>query len=310
MSAREANEAVALVAAWCAGLRQVGGVDVAHADYRDVSSAGGDARVHAVVVAGAPVAIVKRHRSVRKYRQEVTALLRFAPALAEAAPQLLAHEDGRLLLLMSVVRGRPLASLPLERAGEEHAHRALGALTARLHRVPHVDADRLPAADAFRRRVDAWCARAAGVVAPSALATVRALASDTAGALDGAARVPCHRDLAPRNVVVEAAGGRAVRVGFVDFEHARPDLPWFDLVRLAVEVWAERPDLEAAFMDGYGAPPHAGGAPGAAWSELDTRILASAVALHGVATLAWGARHGDAALMRSGRAVLARVAPG
>lgn len=310
MSAREANGAAAQVAAWCAALRQVGGVDVARASYVDVSTAGGDARVHAVVVAGAPVAIAKRHRSVRKYRQEVAALTRFAPALAEAAPQLLAHDDAQLLLLMSVVRGRPLASLALERANEQDAHRALGALTARLHRVPYVDADPLPAPDAFRRRVEAWCARAAGVVAPSVVDAVRGIAREATPALEGASRVPCHRDLAPRNVVVRGADGQAVLVGLVDFEHARPDLPWFDLVRLATEVWGERPDLEAAFMDGYGAPPRAGGGAEAAWSELDARILASAVAVHGLATLVWGARHGDAALTRLGRAILARVAPG
>lgn len=310
MSARERNDAVAQVAAWCAELRQVGGVDVAHASYVDVSTAGGDARVHAVVVAGVPVAVAKRHGSVRKYRQEVAALTRFAPALAGAAPQLLAHDDAQLLVLMSVVRGRPLASLPLERADEQDAHRALGALTARLHRVPHVDADPLPAPDAFRRRVDAWCARAADDVAPTVVDAVRGMAREAAPALAGASRVPCHRDLAPRNVVVRGGDGQAVHVGLVDFEHARPDLPWFDLVRLATEVWAERPDLEAAFLDGYGAPPRAGSVPGAAWGERDARILASAVALHGLATLAWGARHGDAALTRLGRAILARAVPG
>lgn len=60
--------------------------------------------------------------------------------------------------------------------------------------------------------------------------------------------VPCHLDYTPRNLLATTTADVAV----IDFEHSRYDLAARDLVRLATRVWANRPDLERAFLHGYG----------------------------------------------------------
>ncbi len=60
-------------------------------------------------------------------------------------------------------------------------------------------------------------------------------------------QVPCHRDYNLRNWLV-AAGA----VYVIDFELSRLDVWVTDLIRLHFGVWATRPDLQEAFLDGYG----------------------------------------------------------
>ena len=50
---------------------------------------------------------------------------------------------------------------------------------------------------------------------------------------------------------IEAARTRA-DFFIIDFEHSRYDLAGRDLVRLATRVWANQPNLEDAFLYGYG----------------------------------------------------------
>lgn len=60
--------------------------------------------------------------------------------------------------------------------------------------------------------------------------------------------VPCHLDFTARNLIVQPNGDLAV----TDFEHSRRDLAARDLVRLATRIWPQHPDLEEAFLRGYG----------------------------------------------------------
>jgi thiamine kinase-like enzyme len=59
--------------------------------------------------------------------------------------------------------------------------------------------------------------------------------------------VPCHRDYTPRNWLVDAG-----RLYVVDFEWTGPDVWISDLARLHLGAWASRPDLQDAFVHGYG----------------------------------------------------------
>jgi hypothetical protein len=300
------------------------------ATFAERTTPGGDARVWSVHLAGAndrvvtgdgragaPAAFLKRHRSARKYRQEVAALRSWAPALAPDAPQLLARDDTALVLLTTAVGGTPLDALDLDRPAAVAAYRALGDFTRRLHALPNPEDDPMPPAEAYRLRVTAWCDGAAGRVDAATIGDVRAFALEAEAALGSARRVPCHRDLAPRNVLVAGAArvGPAgespptlqapqnqttLSVGVIDFEHARADLRWFDLVRLQAEVWHDRPELKEAFFDTW--------RERSAWTGTDEAILARCVALHALATTAWAARHGDARLEACGRRLLDRVA--
>ena len=52
----------------------------------------------------------------------------------------------------------------------------------------------------------------------------------------------------------QLADQHAGDVSLIDFEHARINLPARDFVRLRFRIWAARPDLRDAFLDGYGRP--------------------------------------------------------
>ena len=87
---------------------------------------------------------------------------------------------------------------------------------------------------------------AAGLLTPFELGFARIQVAALA-AVTSAVQVPCHRDYTPRNWLVHDG---AVRV--IDFEWARLDTPPADLARLHLGAWEGRPDLRAAFLDGYG----------------------------------------------------------
>lgn len=62
--------------------------------------------------------------------------------------------------------------------------------------------------------------------------------------------VPTHGDWQPRNWLIDAGSVRVIDFGRYD---ARPAAT--DLCRLATQQWALRPDLEQAFIKGYGSDP-------------------------------------------------------
>lgn len=62
--------------------------------------------------------------------------------------------------------------------------------------------------------------------------------------------VPTHGDWQPRNWLIDEGNIRVIDFGRFD---RRP--PATDLCRLAAQQWKEAPELEAAFLDGYGSDP-------------------------------------------------------
>lgn len=211
---------------------------------------------------------LKAHAHRRQARQEMAAYRDWAPHLDEI-PRLLAHRLAPCPALL-------LATLPgdsalLDDAMDPHdVHRRAGRFAARLHGLAFVDADPMPLEDAVQLRLASWRARAARVIDA---ATLRALTSAIEGGppLEGS-RVPCHRDFQPRNWIV---GGDDF--GVIDFEHAKPDAPLVDFVRLENGPWRERPTLRDAFFVGYGTP----------LDETTARRLARLSALDRLATMTW-----------------------
>ncbi|MEZ4319351.1 MAG: aminotransferase class I/II-fold pyridoxal phosphate-dependent enzyme [Myxococcota bacterium] len=158
---------------------------------------------------------------------------------------------------------------------DPEVHSAAGLWLRHWHR-PIEDAD-LPLVDAFAARIreSAHVAAELGVD----------LSLDPS--LFAGSRVYCHRDFRPANWVWNA---EQRRFHAIDFEHARPDHPLVDLVKLATEVWPEHPELERAFLHAYG--------------PVDRAVLDGLVRLHGVNTLGWGVRHDDARYRELGRRIL------
>jgi Ser/Thr protein kinase RdoA (MazF antagonist) len=237
--------------------------------------------------------IVKRCAGSDAFRRERDAYRHLAAEGVGATPRLLADDASRGTLLLEARPGTP--DLPAEHPHAAAVHEAAGAWLARLHRARPFGHDPLPLEDAYRARADRGLARADGAVAPTDLARVRALLDAAVPRLGGVERVPCQRDHAPRNWLVEEGTLTAV----IDFEHARDDLAEADLIPLAREVWPAWPHLRAAFLRGY----HAAGGPAdpaAAW-------MPALIALDAVSTVAWAIRHRDGQLEAVGRQALARA---
>lgn len=74
----------------------------------------------------------------------------------------------------------------------------------------------------------------------------------------------------------------------------------FDIVRLACGPWVGRPDLRAAFFEGYGRE----------LTDKVERSLRCLAALDAVSAISWGVPHHDPEIVARGRATLARLERG
>jgi len=147
---------------------------------------------------------------------------------AESAVAQLVVDDGHRAYLKAHRQARKHRQ---ERAALLQVREAAGAWLQRLHRLPPVDDDPLPLEEAVRARLEGWSRRAAGRLAPETLRWASARVGDAD--LAGVRRVPCHRDIVPRNWLWDDTTGLCV----IDFEHAQPDVWWVDVHRLADEPW-------------------------------------------------------------------------
>ncbi|PRP89883.1 homoserine kinase [Enhygromyxa salina] len=262
---------------------------------------GGPARVFGVDVelgeGGARAVVVKCFDSPRLFAQERDALGRWldvtgelggarVPALVAVAPS----ERALVYARLPGVRPEPAGA----DADAPAIHRAAGRFLAALHRLDIPDRDPLPLAEALARRYRSW-ARAVAQIEGALDADQQRLVEElapSAASFGAVTRVPCHRDFTPDNWLWD---GR--RLAVIDFEHARLDLALGDLAKLAVE-WPARPELRLAFFAGYGR----------SLSAADDTRLRIVVALHGLASLAWGLRHGAPRFVAEGQRALALAA--
>lgn len=245
----------------------------------------GQSRV-ARVRTGAGDVVVKWERSARDLEREVTALRDWAPALGDDAGQLLAVDADAHVLVLTHVPGAP-ASGPV--GLDPETHRRAGALLARLHAsAPGVPDEEY--GERLLAELEEKAAVHASLVDPRELAALRAIAAPVAS-VRTMRLVPAHRDYGPRNWLVDGDG----HVRVIDFAHAELS-PWaVDLQKLTMREWRGRPDLEAAFLEGYGRVP----------DDEDRLVLRAYVALSTLATIAWSIAHDDAAFEAEARSVLA-----
>ena len=100
--------------------------------------------------------------------------------------------------------------------------------------------------------------------------------------------VPTHGDFQPRNWLVDSGVVRLIDFGCADLRPA-----YTDLTRLSYRDFARDPDLESAFIDGYGADPRRTGT----WTRNRIR--------EGVSTAAWSYQAGDEQFEQEGLRLLA-----
>jgi len=187
--------------------------------------------------------VVKQHATRSKHQREVHAYRHWAGSLGSSAAALRAVDDAAMVIVTSALPGRVHSGdLPAS------AHRQAGAALRRFHDA--APPRELPwFHDWLHGRAGHWSGQAATLLSAADTAVIGshlAALAETKVPPGG----PCHLDFQPRNWVISRSGD----VSLIDFEHARIDLPARDLVRLRFRIWAARPDLRDAFLDGYGRP--------------------------------------------------------
>jgi hypothetical protein len=102
--------------------------------------------------------------------------------------------------------------------------------------------------------------------------------------------VPTHGDWQPRNWLIHKG-----IVGVIDFGRAATRPALTDFARLAVQEFRRDPDLEAAFLDGYGCDPRERDA----WHRTRVR--------EAIGTACWASRVGDESFEAQGHRMIAEV---
>lgn len=102
--------------------------------------------------------------------------------------------------------------------------------------------------------------------------------------------VPTHGDWQPRNWLADQGELRVIDFGRFEFRPAASDL-----ARLAVQQWRARPDLEAAFLQGYGHDPR----EGETWRIMQLR--------EGLGMAVWAHQVGDRDFEAQGLQMLAET---
>jgi Choline/ethanolamine kinase len=230
--------------------------------------------------------VVKQHTTRSKHDREVHAYRHWTGSLGTATPALIAVHGPEMIIITSAqpghVHGGDLPS---------SAHRQAGALLRRFH-----DAEPPTELPGFRHwlsdRADYWASQAAALLSAADTALI---GSHLAALADVEAQQggPCHLDFQPRNWLINTGG----EVSLIDFEHARLDLPARDFVRLRFRIWAARPALRDAFLDGYGRP----------LTPAEDELIWHLGAVDALTALVRGHQTADQALTASGHATLRQL---
>ncbi len=229
---------------------------------------------------------IKRFASKRALVQERDALTKWGlqehVANLASVPSVLWEDEKASALLLTNVHGGVITDSSKPWA-------AAGAFLAGMQALPVVDADPVPLPEAMRRRFDSWSREAAPHLSWEVLLDARQAFNTEV--FVNSRRVLAHRDFQPQNWLWD---GR--KLGVIDFEHARPDHPLVDVVKLFDHV-DESDRRFVAFQTGLGR----------GFSEAERAQLRVLRVLHGLACVGWGAREKDGDLVALGRRVLDAV---
>lgn len=238
--------------------------------------------------------VLKRYRSARARTQAQDALQLWGAQLTRVrAPTLLssASADPSPSLRLEFLDGDVLADQESWRERLDVAE-ALGAGFAELHALPATP-DPMPLHEAVPRRLSGWIRRDEGALGELRVSQLRAALDPKP--LHGIHRVPCHRDLGPRNVILLDDGG----LGLIDWEHARVDCGWSDLLRTWEGLDPSDDPWTAALARGAGLP-------------LDGWPILRALGLvEGAGCIVWGHSQAQPDLVERGERLLkSLLAPG
>ncbi|MER7468404.1 NUDIX domain-containing protein [Streptomyces sp. NPDC097981] len=231
---------------------------------------------------------LKRHRGPKFHDREVAAYRSWVPALGARAPRLVAADTAARAVVVTALPGHPLHGMVLGAGDEARVQQALGRLVGALHRsAPERPAAAVTAADKIKRHLDGARPYLADGDEDLVLALVR-----TYPDLPKPTLVPTHGDLQYRNVLLDGDGEPLL----FDFERSEYNTATRDMVRLC-DTWTGRPDLRAAFLDGYGR----------ALTPAEELRLGCEAAFDAVSGIAYGASHDDPEVTERGHRTLRRL---
>lgn len=194
-----------------------------------------------------------------------------------------ADVEAKLLVTTYLPGGLVLDS---DEIGEPHVFRQAGELLALFHGQTAV------ADDGYERRENEKSLRALrdGPHRIAADLVERLRGMITGWPVEAAPIVPTHGDWQPRNWLIHDGV-----VSVIDFGRAALRPAYTDFGRLAVQDFRARPDLDEAFIEGYGADPRACGA----WRRNLLR--------EGIGTACWAYAHGLDAFEAQGHRMIAEA---
>lgn len=253
--------------------------------------AGGNCQVWAGHLSDGTPAFLKKFVESRSWNQEQQALLNWLPRCPSALanlPRLLDQDPGDRTLLISAVAGVSIEKAPLAAGQLEQVMQQAGKWLSALHQLDPQDTDDLSLSDSLPLRLESWIENHGNSLSENEIQKARKLVGD--GSLfKSTTRACCHNDYQPRNWLWDGD-----RIGIIDFEHAHPNHPAFDWVRLETGIWQKAPELRERFIEGYGEETD--------WS--DGAVLDAICAIYAVGCIVWGSRHQEAAIVANGRRIL------
>ncbi|MFK0113837.1 aminoglycoside phosphotransferase family protein [Streptomyces sp. NPDC091217] len=232
----------------------------------------------------------KLHAAAKLHQREVDAYRKWTSALgSDRAPGLVAADARTSTVLVTAVPGQGLDTLRLPAEQERAAYEQAGALLACFH-TAEIDG---PVPVAIEESWDEAVARLLDRTAPYVpghdIALVRVLVGEAPPRLP---RVSQHGDYMPRNWMWDET---EQRLRIVDFERSElRSAAYRDFSRLRYRILCHRPDLNAAFHNGYGRP----------LTEEEQIACQAYGALDALDSLAWGIKHRDIALVDEAHTML------
>ena len=258
---------------------------------------------------GARDCFLKTHRHPQFWEAEVHAYENWATAFGRSAPELLAvRDEAPRAIVVSALPGTVAQDLSLTLQQERALWRDAGQALAPLHELAVGEffgpchRDGTPAGDAIivaRQFIVAQLQQAAdrgrrlGYLGKREWDIVQA-GIGLSAAFEGETPLPCHRDYCPANWLVD---GNGVWRGVVDFEFAQWDVRAADFARFPNWEWIDRPDLVAAFFEGYGA-----------LTPMQEQQRLVALVRYALTAIVWGADNAYHGFADEGRVALRHLA--
>jgi aminoglycoside phosphotransferase len=242
-----------------------------HALLRQHSRHKRDQAVLEVLTADGERIFAKQVRQERHWTAERRAYRNWTLALRGRTPRLLAANRPMQSLLLSSVPGSQPHLFDLV------AHREAGHVLRMIHESRPPRRGGPPVGVRVAQKLEFTLSRTSGLLRDDETRFAR----EQAGQLGSSPlrdRVPCHGDYRPHNWIVDDDG--VLRV--IDFGEARWHVPVFDLTRLSFGVWWDRPDLYAAFLEGYGREP----------DDAERHFVRLHLVITGVVAIAYAREHG------------------